>query len=100
MSANQTEEKIVIALQPPKMWKVIFLNDNQTPMDFVIELLTEIFKHDQVSAESITLEIHNTGSGVAGVYPYEIAEQKSLEATNIARSNSFPLRIQVEESDE
>ena len=97
MADQQAEEKVIVSLQPPKMWKVIFLNDDHTPMEFVIELLTQIFKHNQGSAESITLEIHNSGSGVAGVYPYEIAEQKSLEATNIARSNSFPLRIQVEE---
>jgi ATP-dependent Clp protease adaptor protein ClpS len=97
MADQQAEEKVIVSLQPPKMWKVIFLNDDHTPMEFVIELLTQIFKHNQGSAESITLDIHNSGSGVAGIYPYEIAEQKSLEATNIARSNSFPLRIQVEE---
>jgi len=91
------DEKIVVALQPPKMWKVVFLNDDATPMELVIELLTQIFKHDEVRAKEITLEIHNTGSGIAGVYTYEIAEQRGIEATNIARANGSPLRIQVEQ---
>jgi ATP-dependent Clp protease adaptor protein ClpS len=91
------EEKIVVALQPPKMWKVVFLNDDQTPMELVIELLTGVFKHDESRAREITLEIHETGAGIAGVYTFEIAEQRGIEATNIARANGSPLRIQVEE---
>jgi ATP-dependent Clp protease adaptor protein ClpS len=91
------EEKVTVALQPPKMWKVIFLNDDQTPMELVIELLTKIFKHSESSAKEVTLEIHNTGSGIAGVYPFEIAEQRSIEATTVARGNGSPLRIQVEQ---
>ena len=96
-TATSVEEKVVVALQPPKLWKVIFLNDDQTPMELVIELLTGIFKHTESTAKDITLEIHETGSGIAGVYPFEIAEQKGIEATGIARSNGSPLRIQVEE---
>jgi len=91
------EEKVVVSLQPPKMWKVIFLNDEQTPMELVIELLTQVFKHTESRAKEITLEIHNTGSGIAGVYTYEIAEQRGIEATNIARANGSPLRITVEQ---
>ena len=83
----KVEEKVVVALQPPKLWKVIFLNDDQTPMELVMELLTNIFKHSEVKAKEITLEIHNTGSGVAGVYPFEIAEQRGIEATTVARAN-------------
>lgn len=93
------DEKIVTSLQPPKMWKVVFLNDNQTPMELVIEILTKIFKHNEDAAKQITLEIHNEGSGVAGIYTYEIAEQRGLEATNIARANGSPLRIQVEQEE-
>jgi ATP-dependent Clp protease adaptor protein ClpS len=96
-TATQVEEKVVVSLQPPKLWKVIFLNDDSTPMELVIELLTGIFKHTESTAKDITLEIHATGSGIAGVYPFEIAEQKGIEATNQARANGSPLRIQVEE---
>ena len=93
----QTEEKIAVSLQPPRLWKVIFLNDDSTPMEFVIELLTEIFKHSDQSAKEVTLEIHNTGSGVAGVYVHELAEQLGIEATKLARTNGFPLQVNIEE---
>jgi ATP-dependent Clp protease adaptor protein ClpS len=94
---TETQEKVVVSLQPPKLWKVVFLNDDQTPMELVIELLTQVFKHSESRAKEITLEIHNTGSGIAGVYTYEIAEQRGIEATTIARKNGFPLKITVEQ---
>lgn len=93
----QFDEKIKVSLKPPSMWKVVFLNDDQTPMEFVMELLTEIFRHTEKDARNITLEIHNEGSAVAGVYTHEIAEQRGIESTHIARSNGFPLQITVEE---
>ena len=68
------EEKISVKIDPPKLWKVVFLNDNKTPMEFVIDLLSGIFKHSEAKARDITMEIHNTGSGIAGTDPFEIAE--------------------------
>jgi ATP-dependent Clp protease adaptor protein ClpS len=94
---TKIQEKIVVSLQPPKLWKVVLLNDNKTPMDLVIEILTGVFKHNEKRATEITMEIHNTGSGIAGVYTFEIAEQRGIEATNIARANGSPLKIQVEQ---
>lgn len=91
------QEKVTVSLQPPKLWKVVFLNDDKTPMDLVILLLTSIFKHNDDRAREITMEVHNTGSGIAGVYTFEIAEQLGLEATKIARANGSPLKIQVEQ---
>ena len=91
------EEKVTTKLQPPTMWKVIFHNDDYTPMDLVIDILKKIFKHTETSAKDITMEIHNTGAGIAGVYTYEIAEQKGIDATFIARENGAPLKITVEE---
>jgi len=93
----QLDEKIKVSLQPPKMWKVIFLNDDQTPMEFVMELLTEVFKHNENDARNITLEIHNEGSAVVGIFTHEIAEQRGIECTHLARSNGFPLQITLEE---
>jgi len=90
------DEKITVSLQPPKLWKVVLLNDDKTPMEFVIEVLTGIFKHPQERAKDITLEIHNTGSAVAGIYTHEIAEQKGLDSTQAARQNGFPLVITIE----
>ena len=93
----QTEEKIAVSLQPPNLWKVVFLNHDSTPMEFVIDLLTGIFKHSEQSAKEVTLEVHNTGSGIAGIYVHEIAEQLGIEATKLARTNGFPLQINIEE---
>ena len=93
----EVKEKTTVQLAPPALWKVIFLNDDKTPMDLVIELLTGIFKHTESKAKEITLEIHETGSSIVGVYPFEIAEQKGIEATTIARQNGSPLRITVEQ---
>jgi ATP-dependent Clp protease adaptor protein ClpS len=91
------DEKIKIDVKEPSLYKVIFLNDDKTPMEFVVSLLVELFKHTEKTATDITLQIHEQGSGVVGIYSYEIAEQKSLEATSLSRDNGFPLRIRVEE---
>ena len=91
------DEKIVVSVRPPKLWKVIVLNDDQTPMEFVIEILTGIFKHNESTAKALTLEIHNTGSAVAGIYTHEIAETKGIESTHLARNNGFPLQINLEQ---
>lgn len=91
------DEKIKQKIKEPKRWKVIFLNDDHTPMDFVITVLTEVFKHTQETAKQITMEIHSSGSGIAGVYSFEIAEVKSVEVTTLARSNGFPLQVKMEE---
>lgn len=93
----QVSEQIKVSLEPPKLWKVLMLNDDQTPMEFVIELLTGLFKHTDADARALTLEIHNTGSAVVAVHPYEIAEQRALEATKLSRSNGFPLRTELEQ---
>jgi len=83
--------------QSPPRYKVIFLNDDVTPVDWVIEVLTNIFKHSQQTAEQITLTIHTEGSGVAGIYTYEIAEQKTIEATTASRNHGFPLTVKMEQ---
>lgn len=90
------DEKIKIDLSEPKRYKVLFLNDDKTPIDFVIELLLTVFKHSQESAEQITLTVHNDGSAVVGVYTYEIAEQKGVESTHLARQAGFPLQVKVD----
>ncbi len=99
MTTDTQLEKVtkIIDATPPNLWKVLVLNDDQTPMDFVIELLIAIFRHDEMSAEALTIEIHNTGSAVAGLYTFAIAEQKAIDATNASRNSGFPLSFQIEE---
>lgn len=91
------DEKIKVKVSEPKAWKVILLNDDATPMDFVVSLLMEIFKHTPDKAKDITNQVHEQGSGIAGVYSFEIAEAKAVESTSLARSNGFPLQIKLEE---
>ena len=93
----QLEEKIKIKAAEPKRGKVIFINDDSTPMEFVISTLMEIFKHTSETAKEITVQVHETGSGIAGVYSFEIAEAKAVEATSLARTNGYPLQIKLEE---
>ena len=93
----QLDEKIKITVSEPKRWKVIVLNDDSTPMEFVVAILMEIFKHTDVTAREIMLNVHETGSGIAGVYSFEIAEAKAVEATNVARTNGHPLQLKLEE---
>ena len=93
----QLDEKIKITASEPKRWKVIILNDDVTPMEFVVSVLTDIFRHTETTAQDIMLQIHQTGSGVAGTYSFEIAEAKAVEATNLARTNTYPLQIKLEE---
>jgi len=93
----QLDEKIKIKVSEPKNWKVILLNDDTTPMEFVIAVLMEIFKHSHNSATDVTMQVHETGSGIAGVYSFEIAEAKAVEATQTARTNGHPLQIKLEE---
>ena len=84
-------------ISEPLRYKVVMLNDDQTPMDWVIDILVSIFKHSESTAKELTLTIHEEGSGVAGIYTYEIAEQKAIEAVNASRERGFPLQIRVDE---
>ena len=83
-------------IKEPPMYKVIYLNDNQTTMEFVIESLVEFFDYTENTAMTITEDIHEAGSAVVAVLPYEIAEQKGIEVTMFARSQSYPLQIKLE----
>lgn len=89
-------EKTKLDVEEPGFYKVILLNDDTTPMEFVIELLQKIFKHDMETSQQIMMTVHTEGSAVAGVYSYEIAEQKGVESTVLARNNGFPLQVKVE----
>ncbi len=80
-----------------KRYKVVLLNDDFTSMDFVVEVLMELFEHTVDSAINIMLEIHRSGRGVCGVYTYEIAETKILQVEKRAKKNEYPLKAIMEE---
>lgn len=92
------EKKKTTVRQPkePGKFNVIVLNDDVTPMEFVVAMLVSVFRHDENSAVQLTLQIHNQGRAVVGVYTYEIAEQKVLDGTTLARENGYPLLMKVE----
>jgi ATP-dependent Clp protease adaptor protein ClpS len=100
MSKTKTDiiidEKVQQIVLEPEPVKVIMLNDDITPVDFVVELLIKIFRHSQETAKEITLKIHSEGSSIVGSYSYEIAEQKTKEAIEESRSRGFPLQIRLE----
>jgi ATP-dependent Clp protease adaptor protein ClpS len=83
-------------VQPPSLFNVIYLNDDTTTMEFVVETLKNIFHHSEDTAIEITHRIHEDGSSIVSTLPYEIAEQKGVEATMLARSNGFPLNVKLE----
>jgi ATP-dependent Clp protease adaptor protein ClpS len=91
-----SKTKVDHSIKEPPMFKIIYLNDNQTTMEFVIETLIEFFNYTNETALQITHDIHAAGSAVVAVLPYEIAEQKGIEITVHARNNSYPLQIKLE----
>ena len=97
---SKTETKITIrpnlSLTEPPLFKIIYLNDEVTSMEFVVSSLIEYFNYTNDTAARITENIHDNGSAVVAVLPYEIAEQKGIEVTVSARSQGFPLQIKVE----
>ena len=88
-----TKEKI--KLEEPSKYDVIFLNDNITTTEFVVRVLKQIFNKSQEEAEKITRNINDKGQGVVGSYIHEIAEQKGIETTLIARQEGMPLQVKV-----
>lgn len=84
------------AIKEPPLFRVVYLNDNQTSMEFVVESLTEFFDYNAETAEQITIDIHESGSACVAVLPYEVAEQKGIEVTLSARAQNYPLQIRLE----
>jgi ATP-dependent Clp protease adaptor protein ClpS len=93
---STTKIKPIIDLQEPPLYKVIYINDDVTSMEFVIRTLVTHFNYTEETAVNITTAIHETGSSVVALLPYEIAEQKGIEVTMEARTEGFPLQIKIE----
>lgn len=85
-----------VNLREPPLFKIIYLNDDVTSMDFVVGSLIDYFNYNTDTASAITVDIHEKGSAVVAVLPYEIAEQKGIEVTLEARAQGYPLQVKVE----
>jgi ATP-dependent Clp protease adaptor protein ClpS len=95
MEDIQTLTREKIKLDEPGLYDVIFLNDNITTTEFVVRVLKQIFGKTQEQAEAIMTKVHTDGQGVVGSYVHEVAEQKGIETTLLARQENFPLQIKV-----
>ena len=96
MPQAEAKTKTKVDIKEPPMYKIIYVNDNQTAMDFVVDSLVSHFAYTPATAEQITLNIHESGAATVAVLPYEIAEQKGIEITVSARSEGYPLQIKLE----
>ncbi len=83
-------------LKEPSMYKVLLLNDDYTSMDFVVDILTTVFHKSVDEAVQIMMNVHKNGSGLCGVYTYEIAETKVETVHSLAEENGYPLRSTME----
>jgi ATP-dependent Clp protease adaptor protein ClpS len=104
-SDNQHDQEDELALQEakpklkrPPLYKVILINDDFTPMEFVVHILESIFKLDRENATRIMLEVHTRGRGICGIFTHEIAETKVEQVNNYSRENNHPLLCTMEKA--
>ena len=93
---EQTKIKPTVSINKPPQFKVIYVNDNETSMQFVVDSLIGTFGYNESNALGMTEDISTKGSAVVAVLPYEIAEQKGIEVTVKARGNGYPLQVKLE----
>jgi ATP-dependent Clp protease adaptor protein ClpS len=96
MSDTAVKIKKQLDLKEPPLYKVIFIDDDVTPMDFVINVLMTVFSHTLEEAQELTYKVDTEGSAIVAILPYEIAEQHGIEVTVLARNNNYPLQVKIE----
>jgi ATP-dependent Clp protease adaptor protein ClpS len=95
-SGTATKTRTKPKLQPPSMWKVILHNDDYTTQEFVVWVLESIFRKPEAEAVRIMLDVHQRGKGVAGIYPFDIADTKVAQVKAVAEQHEFPLLCSLE----
>ena len=97
---NNVDGNIKLAIDPqtkiPSLYRVLMMNDDYTPMEFVIEVLEKFFQKNREEATQIMLHVHQKGVGICGVYAYDLAETKAMQVMNYARKYEHPLQVQLE----
>lgn len=91
--------KVKVKTKKPSMYKVLLLNDDFTPMEFVVYVLERVFRKDRTEATDIMLKVHQDGVGIAGVFTYEVAETKVDQVMTLARKHEHPLQCTMEKED-
>ncbi|MDA8327574.1 MAG: ATP-dependent Clp protease adapter ClpS [Betaproteobacteria bacterium] len=101
MKTKQRDDTLLapskVKLAPPPMYKVLLLNDDYTPMDFVVTILQHFFRKNHEQAQRIMLKVHTEGRGVCGLYPADIAATKVAQVIAYARQHQHPLQCMMEE---
>ena len=95
---SEVKERLGIELKEPKQYKVIMWNDDFTSMDFVVDVLVTIFHKDEMTAQTLMLDVHQKGQAVVGKYSYDIAATKVAMALKRAKAEGFPFRMTLEEA--
>ncbi len=99
-STSAVVEEALPKLKKPSLFKVVLLNDDYTPMEFVVDVLERFFGLDRELSVRVMLKVHTEGKGVCGVYTREVAETKSGQVNKYARENEHPLLCEIEPSDD
>lgn len=97
--ASSSSVAEITKLKTPSRYNVVLLNDDSTPQEFVVNVLLTIFNRSTEQANSVMLEVHEKGRGIAGTYSYEVAEQKCVETITDARRHQFPLDVTIEKTE-
>ena len=97
-TGGAVKERTTTKQEPPQLFHVVLLNDDYSTMQFVIEVLEGVFQKSPAEAYKIMMQVHINGRGIAGTYPWEVAETKADRVALLARGAGFPLRATIEEA--
>ena len=97
-TSGAVKERVQVQKKEPTHYKVVLLNDDYTTMEFVVDVLMSVFQKTASEAYQIMMHVHVNGRGIAGVYPWEVAETKAETTISLARESGFPLQAVTEEA--
>jgi ATP-dependent Clp protease adaptor protein ClpS len=97
-TGGAVKERVEVRTQDPSLFKVVLLNDHYTTMEFVLHILETLFLKSPAEAYRIMMHVHQNGRGIAGIYPWEVAETKADSVRSLAAEAGFPLRATIEEA--
>jgi ATP-dependent Clp protease adaptor protein ClpS len=95
---GEVKERVTTRQQEPVLFKVVLLNDDYTTMEFVVNILESVFQKSPAEAYRVMMHVHVNGRGIAGVYPWEVAETKVEAVISLAREAGYPLKAVAEEA--
>jgi ATP-dependent Clp protease adaptor protein ClpS len=95
---GDVKERVRHETKEPALYSVVLLNDDYTPMQFVVDVLEQVFQKSPAEAHRVMMQVHQNGRGIAGVYPWEVAETKTESVVTRARGDGYPLQATIEEA--